>query len=222
MWKVTGKRKPSKSKFGSLHNLVGPSKAMVLIDCKIDCHFLQFPFSHSYFSNGIATLWIVDHQAPLSMGFSRQEYWSGLPCPPQGDLPDPGIKHIVSYICRWVKCGRWVKWQPTPSVQLVWSHWTVYNVFNSLWVALKSAHLLSLVSSSSDFLPEMWTWWKLIWGDFSKSKTESKQTERVLFPKIMRPLSLHCLCWDCCMQMIYTSLFKLPLFLPVTLGRSLP
>ena len=32
------------------------------------------------------------HQIPLSMGFSRQEYWSGLPCPPPGDLPDPGIK----------------------------------------------------------------------------------------------------------------------------------
>ena len=34
----------------------------------------------------------VAHQAPLSMGFSRQEYWSGLPCPPPGDLPDPGIE----------------------------------------------------------------------------------------------------------------------------------
>ena len=32
------------------------------------------------------------HEAPLSMGFSRQEDWSGLPCPPLGDLPDPGIK----------------------------------------------------------------------------------------------------------------------------------
>ena len=32
------------------------------------------------------------HQAPLSMGFSRQEYWSGLPCPPLGDLPDPGVE----------------------------------------------------------------------------------------------------------------------------------
>ena len=31
-------------------------------------------------------------QAPLSMGFSWQEYWSGLPCPPAGELPDPGIK----------------------------------------------------------------------------------------------------------------------------------
>ena len=38
------------------------------------------------------TLWTVAHQAPLSMGFSRQEYWSGLPCPPPGDLPIPGIE----------------------------------------------------------------------------------------------------------------------------------
>ena len=36
--------------------------------------------------------WTVAHQAPLSMGFSRQEYWSGLPFPSPGDLPDPGIK----------------------------------------------------------------------------------------------------------------------------------
>ena len=39
-----------------------------------------------------ATLWAVAHQAPLSMGFSRQEHWSGLPCPPPDDLPDPGIE----------------------------------------------------------------------------------------------------------------------------------
>ena len=39
-----------------------------------------------------ATLWTVACQAPLSMGFSRQEYWSGWPCSPPGDLPDPGIK----------------------------------------------------------------------------------------------------------------------------------
>ena len=39
-----------------------------------------------------ATPWTVARQAPLSMGFSRQGYWSGLPCPPPGDLPSPGIK----------------------------------------------------------------------------------------------------------------------------------
>ena len=40
----------------------------------------------------IATPWTVAHQAPLSMEFSQQEYWSGTPFPPSGDLPDPGIK----------------------------------------------------------------------------------------------------------------------------------
>ena len=39
-----------------------------------------------------ATPWTVAHQAPPSVGFSRQQYWSGLPCPPPGDLPDPGIE----------------------------------------------------------------------------------------------------------------------------------
>ena len=42
-----------------------------------------------------ATLWTVVCQAPLSMGLSRQEYWSGLPCPPSGDLPNPGIELVA-------------------------------------------------------------------------------------------------------------------------------
>ena len=48
----------------------------------------------SHFSPALpcTTLWTVARQAPLSMGFSRQEYWSGLPCPPPGNLPDPGIE----------------------------------------------------------------------------------------------------------------------------------
>ena len=41
-----------------------------------------------------ATPWIVAHQVSLFMGFSRQEYWSGLPYPPPGDLPDPGIEPV--------------------------------------------------------------------------------------------------------------------------------
>ena len=39
-----------------------------------------------------ATLWTAARQAPLSMGFSRQEHWSGYPCPSPWDLPDPGIE----------------------------------------------------------------------------------------------------------------------------------
>ena len=40
----------------------------------------------------LATPWTIAYQAPPSMGFSRQEYWSGLPFPSPGDLPDPGIE----------------------------------------------------------------------------------------------------------------------------------
>ena len=39
-----------------------------------------------------ATLWTIGHHVPSSVGFPRQEYWSGLPFPSPGDLPDPGIK----------------------------------------------------------------------------------------------------------------------------------
>ena len=41
-----------------------------------------------------ATPWTVAHQAPLYMGFSRQDYWRGLPCPSPGDLSDPGIETL--------------------------------------------------------------------------------------------------------------------------------
>ena len=43
-------------------------------------------------SDSLATPWTIACQAPLSMGFSRQKYWSGLPFLPPGDLPDPEIK----------------------------------------------------------------------------------------------------------------------------------
>ena len=46
----------------------------------------------SVVSDSFATPWTVAPQAPLSMELSGQEYWSGVPCPPPGDLPDPEIK----------------------------------------------------------------------------------------------------------------------------------
>ena len=60
-----------------------------------------------------ATPWTVAHQAPLSMGFSRQEYWSGVPFPTPGDLPDLSRHQThascVSYIGRQILdlCGTW-------------------------------------------------------------------------------------------------------------------
>ena len=53
------------------------------------CACMLNHFSHVWI---FMTPWTAAHQAPLFMGFSRQEYWSGLLCPPPRDLPDPGIK----------------------------------------------------------------------------------------------------------------------------------
>ena len=62
----------------------------------IHTHNPVHPSMLSHFSHVqlFETLWNVAHQAPLSMGFPRQEYWSGLTCPPLEDLPDPGIKPV--------------------------------------------------------------------------------------------------------------------------------
>ena len=67
----------------------------------------SFPLNHHYLCrvcvrtrgrtcvcsiDSVVSPWIMVHQAPLSMEFSQEEYWSGLPCPPPGDLPDPGMR----------------------------------------------------------------------------------------------------------------------------------
>ena len=49
-------------------------------------------WSGAYYQGFFVNPWTAARQAPLSMGFSRQEGWSGLPFPPPGDLPDPGME----------------------------------------------------------------------------------------------------------------------------------
>ena len=56
------------------------------------CHFTFTDTKSLQSCPSLCDLWTVIHQAPLSMGFSRQDYWSGLPSPPPGNLPDPGIE----------------------------------------------------------------------------------------------------------------------------------
>ena len=62
------------------------------------CACMLSRFSHVQF---FATLWTIAYQAPLSVGFSRQEYWSGLPCPPPGDHPDPRIQSHLFCLLHW-------------------------------------------------------------------------------------------------------------------------
>ena len=68
--------------------------------CGKHLHFILSPwgrgwwFSHWVVSNSFATPRTITHQAPLSMGFPWQDYWSGLPFPSPGDLPNPGIQAV--------------------------------------------------------------------------------------------------------------------------------
>ena len=63
-----------------------------LCACVLGC------FSHVQL---FATLWTTAHQASLSMGFSRQEYWIGLPFPPPGDPPDSGLNPYLLHLLHW-------------------------------------------------------------------------------------------------------------------------
>ena len=66
-------------------------------------HFYDFISSIQLLSHVrlISTLQPVAYQAPLSIGFSRQKYWKGLPCPPPGDLPDPETKPVSLSFLHW-------------------------------------------------------------------------------------------------------------------------
>ena len=64
-------------------------------------------FSHIWL---FAALWTLARQAPLSIGFSRQEYWSGLPCPPPGDLAHPAIEPASTWIGRQI-VYHWTTWE---------------------------------------------------------------------------------------------------------------
>ena len=77
------------SHLGTL-NPVGPEQSAEEEDCPNQCNVRTL----SRFSRVqlFVTLWAVARQAPLSVGFSRQEHWSGLPCPPPGDLPHPEVE----------------------------------------------------------------------------------------------------------------------------------
>ena len=75
--------------FMSVNDLNFPLNALVFLACVCVCVCVCYLLSYVWL---FITPQTVAHQASLSMGFSRQEYWSGLPFPSPEDLPDPGIE----------------------------------------------------------------------------------------------------------------------------------
>ena len=96
----------------------------------IALYFLYFLAMLSRFSHVqlCATLWTVAQQAPPSMGFSRQEYWSELPFPSSGDLPNPGIEAACSMCNLHWQAGSLLLAPPGKPLFLsiwIWSHWHI-------------------------------------------------------------------------------------------------
>ena len=92
----------------------------------------------------------VAHQVPLSMGFCRKEYWRGLPCPPPGDLPDPGIEPHLVYLLYWQTGSLLLALHGKPldsisSVQLL----SRVRLFATPWIAARQASLSITNSRSS-------------------------------------------------------------------------
>ena len=99
-----------------------------------------------------ATLWTVARQAPLSMGFSRQEHWNGLPCPPAGDLPNLGSKPLSLTLP--ALAGRFFTTSPTwessfskiqERIHLHIRHWDWFPCLATCWVGPGTISLLFLV-----------------------------------------------------------------------------
>ena len=90
------------------------------------------------------TPWTVAYQVPLSMGFSRQEYWSGLPFPSPRDLPDPGMEHKSLMSPALVAGGFFTTSPILSSVQLL----SRVRLFVTPWTAARQASL-SITNSQS-------------------------------------------------------------------------
>ena len=90
-------------RFNFLHDVYSGSQAW---SYSFPCHFIMCVCSRSVTSDS-ATPRTVARLAPLSMEFSRQEYWSGLPFPTQGDLPDSGLEPMSPTLtASWVPPGK--------------------------------------------------------------------------------------------------------------------
>ena len=105
---------------GGLFTTESPGKSFRLCVCVCVCVCVLSHLSPVWL---FATLWTAAHEASLSMGFSRQEYWSGLPCPPPGDFSHPGIEPApnVCWTCKWVlyHCATWEALRLCDCVQII-------------------------------------------------------------------------------------------------------
>ena len=124
-----------------------------------------------------ATSWTIAHQTPLSMGVSRQEYWSGLSFPVPGDPPDPGSNHVTcsSYTGRWI-LYHWATWED------MW-----------LWAILKKRHktnaqitLIYITIRGKQWVQTAWEHADLPWMALGGEKTAILENTKICWLKKTR------------------------------------
>ena len=134
--------------------------ASLLTACRLPCYYNLFPkcmLSHFCHVWVFASPWSRAFQVPLSMGFSRQEYWSALPCPLPGDLPNPGIEstHLITSALE----DRFSTTSTTWEAQVCICKYVIFNLFKLSptshvppWSLL--IDLIALCSKSAPFLDD--------------------------------------------------------------------
>ena len=132
----------------------------------------------------VATLWTVTCQPPLSMGFSRQEFWSGLPCPSPGDLPNPGTE--LASLKSPALAGRFFTTSTT------WEALNEEGVVGFIYLFLAIPHSMRDLSSPDQRLnpcPLQWKHGVLTTGLPGKSRLlVSLSTHNVVYVPCIRPL----------------------------------
>ena len=113
-------------------------------------------FSHVWF---FATQWTIDHQAPLSMGFSRQEYWSVLPFPSPGDLLDSGVEPGLLHCGQILYC---LSYQGMPMVVIEMAN--CYKSFIHLLSISVSVNGNPLQNSCLESPMYGGAWWAAVYG----------------------------------------------------------
>ena len=164
-----------------------------------------------------ATLWTVARQAPLSMGFSRQEYWSGLPCPPPGDLPNPGIQPVTP-------AGRFFTAEP-PGKPITWIYHSLFCIHQlmSVWVApsLAIMHKCCYEHLCASFC--MFLYVCITLRCIARSKIDLSYGK---FSKVLQhftfPFTSLLAMYECCSFYIWVNTCYLSIYLAICLPSFLP
>ena len=127
------------------------------------------------------TPWTVACQTLLSMGFSRQEYWNGLPCPPAGDLPNPGIKPVSLTSPTWAGgfFTTGANDKPRQQIKKQNHHFADIGPYSQIY-GFSSSHVqMWVLVHKEDWAPKSWCFWTVLLENTLESPLDCKDIKAV-------------------------------------------